>query len=115
MSTVTILGAGVMGSSMCMPLRDRGHAVRLVGTHLDTEIIDSVKATGRHPKLNVKLPDGVAAYQHQDFAKALGTDTDLILLGISSAGVTSPSSGSRQRTSASHPVIEPSCRSRQGW
>ena len=46
---------------MCLPLRDRGHAVRLVGTHLDTEIIDSVKATGRHPKLNVKLPDGVVA------------------------------------------------------
>ena len=87
MSTVTILGAGVMGSSMCLPLRDRGHAVRLVGTHLDTEIIDSVKATGRHPRLNVKLPDGVVAYQHGDFATALGTDTELILLGISSAGV----------------------------
>jgi glycerol-3-phosphate dehydrogenase (NAD(P)+) len=86
-STVTILGAGVMGSSMCLPLRDRGHAVRLVGTHLDTELIESVKATGRHPKLNVKLPDGVVALQHDEFATALGSDTDLILLGISSAGV----------------------------
>ncbi|MCA3556172.1 hypothetical protein [Aestuariivirga sp.] len=87
MSTVTILGAGVMGSSMCMPLRDRGHGVRLVGTHLDTGIIDSVRATGRHPRLNVKLPGGVAAFQHDEFATALGGDTDLILLGISSAGV----------------------------
>lgn len=87
MSTVTILGAGVMGSSMCLPLRDRGHAVRLVGTHLDTGIIDSVRATGRHPKLNVKLPDGVMASQHGDFATALGSDTDLVLLGISSAGI----------------------------
>lgn len=87
MSTITILGAGVMGSAMCLPLRDRGHAVHLVGTHLDVEIIDSVKATGRHPKLNVKLPDGIAAFHHQDFATALGNGTDLILLGISSAGV----------------------------
>ena len=87
MSTITILGAGVMGSAMCLPLRDRGHAVRLVGTHLDTEIIDSVKATGRHPRLNVKLPDGVVGYQHDEFATALGSDTDLIVLGISSAGV----------------------------
>jgi len=86
-STVTILGAGVMGSSMCLPLRDRGHAVRLVGTHLDTEIIDSVRTTGRHPKLNVKLPDGVMASQHGNFATALGSDTDLVLLGISSAGI----------------------------
>ena len=88
MSTLTILGAGVMGSAMCLPARDRGHAVRLVGTHLDREIIDSVRATGRHPRLNVKLPDGVEGFHHEEFAKALGADTDLIVLGVSSAGVT---------------------------
>ena len=93
---VAVLGAGVMGSSMCLPLRDRGHAVRLVGTHLDIEIIDSVRATGRHPKLNVKLPDGVVAYQHDEFAKALGSDTHLILLGIRSAGV--PGRGEKGKT-----------------
>jgi glycerol-3-phosphate dehydrogenase (NAD(P)+) len=86
-STVTILGAGVMGSAMSLPLRDRGHAVRLVGTHLDREIIDSVIGTGRHPKLNVRLPDGVVGYQCEDFATALGIDTALIVLGVSSAGV----------------------------
>jgi len=86
-STLTILGAGVMGSAMCLPAADRGHAVRLVGTHLDRDIIDSVKASGRHPKLNVKLPDGIQGFHHEDFATALGTDTDLIVLGVSSAGV----------------------------
>ncbi len=87
MSTVTILGAGVMGSAMSLPLSDRGHAVHLVGTHLDREIIDSVKTTGRHPKLNVKLPEGVVGYHWEDFATALGSDADLIVLGVSSAGV----------------------------
>lgn len=87
MSIVTILGAGVMGSAMCLPARDRGHEVRLVGTHLDRDIIDSVKSTGRHPKLNVKLPEGVKGYHHEEFAAALGSDTDLIVLGVSSAGV----------------------------
>jgi glycerol-3-phosphate dehydrogenase (NAD(P)+) len=86
-STLTILGAGVMGSAMCLPAADRGHTVRLVGTHLDREIIDSVKASGRHPKLNVKLPDGVQGFHHEDFATALGSDTDLLVLGVSSAGV----------------------------
>lgn len=76
-----------MGSAMCLPARDRGHEVRLVGTHLDSDIIDHVKSSGRHPKLNVKLPDGVTGYHHAEFAAALGDDTDLILLGISSAGV----------------------------
>lgn len=87
MSTVTILGAGVMGSAMCLPARDHGHEVRLVGTHLDRTIIDSVVASGRHPRLDVTLPNGVAGFHHEDFAKALGADTDLIILGVSSAGI----------------------------
>ena len=87
MSIVTILGAGVMGSAMCLPLLDRGHEVRLAGTHLDGEIIDSVKASGRHPRLDVNLPGGVKAFHHDEFAAALGADTELIVLGVSSAGI----------------------------
>lgn len=85
--TVTILGAGVMGSAMTLPFADRGMKVRLVGTHLDRAIIDSVKATGLHPRLNVILPKGVAAFQHEDFGAALSHDSDFILIGVSSAGV----------------------------
>lgn len=83
----TILGAGVMGSAMTLPFSDRAMRVRLVGTHLDRAIIDSVKATGLHPKLNVTLPRGVAAFHHEDFGKALSDDSDFILLGVASAGV----------------------------
>lgn len=87
MSAITILGAGVMGSAMCLPARDRGHIVRLVGTHLDRDIIDSVKSSGRHPKLNVKLPEGIAGFHWEDFGATVDADTNLIILGISSAGV----------------------------
>jgi glycerol-3-phosphate dehydrogenase (NAD(P)+) len=87
MSVITILGAGVMGSSMCMPLVDRGHEVRLVGTHLDDHIIDSIAGNGLHPKLNVTMPASITSYHHGEFAKALGDDTDIVLLGVSSAGV----------------------------
>jgi glycerol-3-phosphate dehydrogenase (NAD(P)+) len=86
MAAITILGAGVMGSAMSLPCVDRRHTVRLVGTSLDRDIIDSVKTSGRHPRLQVKLPP-VQAFHHQDFAKALGDDTDLVLLGVSSAGI----------------------------
>lgn len=87
MAVITILGAGVMGSAMVLPARDNGHEVRLVGTHLDQAIIDSVARTGRHPRLNVKLPEGIKAFAHGDFGKAVGEDTDLVILGVSSAGV----------------------------
>jgi glycerol-3-phosphate dehydrogenase (NAD(P)+) len=85
--TVTILGAGVMGSAMAMPFSDRDMKVRLVGTHLDDGIIENIRANGKHPKLNVTMPRTISVYGHGDFAKAFGTDTDLILLGVSSAGV----------------------------
>jgi glycerol-3-phosphate dehydrogenase (NAD(P)+) len=87
MKKVTILGAGVMGSAMTLPFRDRGYTVQLVGTHLDEHIVASVKANLFHPKLKVTLPSGVKAFSHNEFASALGTDTDLIVLGVSSAGV----------------------------
>jgi len=76
-----------MGSAMTLPLADKGLNVRLVGTHLDVAEIDSVKAKGLHPRLNVTLSRAISAYHHGEFSNVLGDDTDLILLGVSSAGV----------------------------
>jgi glycerol-3-phosphate dehydrogenase (NAD(P)+) len=86
MKTAAVLGAGVMGTAMCLPFSDRGMNVRLVGTHLDDEIIARVKATGLHPKLNVTLPKSVTAFAHHEFGKA-AQGADFILLGVASAGV----------------------------
>ena len=55
MAVIAAFGAGVMASALTNPARDNGHEVRLIGTHLDDEIIDSVKTTGVHPNLNVIL------------------------------------------------------------
>ncbi len=87
MTTVVILGAGVMGSAMAMPFSDKGMNVRLVGTHLDDAIIASIKGNGRHPKLNITMPESVEAFHHGELAGAIGDDTDFILLGVASAGV----------------------------
>jgi glycerol-3-phosphate dehydrogenase (NAD(P)+) len=87
MTTVVILGAGVMGSAMALPFSDKGMMVRLVGTHLDDVIIASIKGNGRHPKLNITMPAGVEAFHHGQLAAALADDVDFILLGVSSAGV----------------------------
>jgi glycerol-3-phosphate dehydrogenase (NAD(P)+) len=87
MAEITILGAGVMGSAMCLPAADRGHAVNLVGTHLDIDIIDNVRKFGRHPKLNVALPAAIKAFHYRELSEAIGEATDLIILGVSSAGV----------------------------
>ena len=86
MSTITIVGAGMMGSAMSFPARDNGHEVRLVGTHLDREIIARVEEDGFHPKLQRQLPEGVKAYQIDEAEKAID-GADLIIGGVSSFGV----------------------------
>jgi glycerol-3-phosphate dehydrogenase (NAD(P)+) len=86
MATITILGAGVMGSAFTFPLADNGHSVRLVGTHLDRDIIKSLKAEGRHPGLKVKLPESVIPFDYPGLAEAV-KDADLIVLGVSSLGI----------------------------
>ena len=86
MATFTILGAGMMGTAFAWPLRDRGHTVRLVGTHLDREIVSSIRESGRHPKLGLTVPDGVTAHQLEEL-EAMLRDSDVLVLGVSSAGV----------------------------
>lgn len=86
MATVVVLGAGIMASALATPLTDNGHEVRLVGTHLDREIIDSVQSTRVHPNLALELPAGVTAYQLEDAAQAF-EGVDLVMSGVNSFGV----------------------------
>jgi glycerol-3-phosphate dehydrogenase (NAD(P)+) len=86
MTAVAILGSGVMASALAVPLSDNGHDVRLVGTHLDRDIIDSVQRTGVHPGLDVTLPQSVEAYQ-LDEAEAAFAGAEIVLSGVNSFGV----------------------------
>ncbi len=83
---IAIIGAGMMGTALCWPLVDNGHAVHLVGTPLDREIITSIQTNGLHPKLERRLPDGITAYQDHELAAAL-EDAALVVSGVSSFGV----------------------------
>lgn len=66
MSTITVIGAGVMASSLSFPAVENGNEMRLTGTPLDREIIDSVKANRYHPSLKRTLPEGVKAFQIEE-------------------------------------------------
>jgi len=76
-----------MGSAFCFPAADAGNTVRLVGTHLDQDWIKSIQETGIHPKLKIKLPETVVPLFHDQLGEALDAANDLIVLGVSSAGV----------------------------
>ena len=86
MAIVTIVGAGMMGSALAFPARENGHTVRIVGTHLDREIINQSLKTNKHPKFNVPFPKGIEFFQIEDLERAL-IDTDVVIGGVSSFGV----------------------------
>ena len=86
MAIVTIIGAGMMGSALAFPARENGHEVRLVGTHLDREIIENCIKNNQHPKFNKEFPAGMKYYQIEDVKEAIA-GSDMIIGGVSSFGV----------------------------
>ena len=87
MARITIIGAGVMGTSIAVPALDNGNTVTLVGSPLDDAIIETMQGGDAHPKLDRPLA-GEVTYRRQD---ELTTDhlqaSDIVLLGVSSAGI----------------------------
>lgn len=86
MTTVSVLGSGIMATALAWPLTDNGHEVRLVGTHLDREIVDSIQQTGVHPNLDLEVPEGVRAYQLEDAEEAF-EGAEVAMSGVNSFGV----------------------------
>ena len=86
MATLAVLGAGLMATALATPFTDNGGEVRLVGTHLDRAIVDSIRSTGVHPNLNLAVPPNVTAYQLEDAAEAFD-GVDLVMSGVNSFGV----------------------------
>ena len=86
MAIITIVGAGMMGSALAFPARENGNEVRLVGTHLDRDIIDACIATDKHPKFDRAFPAGISYYHIEQLDEALN-GADFVIGGVSSFGV----------------------------
>ena len=86
MKTIAIIGAGMMGSALAFPARENGNDVRLVGTPLDREIIETCRKTNRHPKFVKDFPAGISYFQIEELDAAID-GADFIICGVSSFGV----------------------------
>jgi glycerol-3-phosphate dehydrogenase (NAD(P)+) len=87
MTSVIILGAGVMGTSFGLPLSDRDMQVRLVGTHLDRELVEGMKQNRRHAKLNAPIGENISIFDDREMDQAFAEPADLVVVGISTPGV----------------------------
>lgn len=86
MAHIVVVGAGMMGSAACVPLVDRGHNVRLVGSPLDRDIVASLRSTRTHPTLRARLPEPLQVFTADELPEAL-SGADAIVLGVSSLGI----------------------------
>lgn len=86
MLKIAVLGAGVMATALSFPASENGNDVRLIGTHLDDDIINSIKATRIHPNLDLKVNDSVKPYFFTEAESAI-EDADVIMCGVNSFGI----------------------------
>lgn len=86
MQKIAIVGAGMMGSALSLPARDRGQEVRLIGTPLDDAIIHHARNTNRHLTMDQPLPDGLSFHLWQEAKEGLA-GCDLVIGGVSSFGI----------------------------
>lgn len=75
-----------MATALTFPLAENGNEVRLVGTHLDRDIIESIRTTGVHPNLGLRVNPAVRAFQVEDAARAFD-GADVAMSGVNSFGV----------------------------
>ncbi len=86
MVKILILGAGVMGTALSVPLTDNGHIVNLVGTHLDGDIIAKLQAGYPHPRLGIQVGERVTAYSYDQLSEAIKA-VDVVVIGVNSHGI----------------------------
>lgn len=83
---IMIIGSGMMGSAMAVPALDNGHSVVLVGTSLDTEIIDGLKENNYHKTLKRELKGDISFKQFDEIKDNI-PQCDILVCGVSSFGV----------------------------
>lgn len=84
--TVTILGAGAMGSALATPFRAAGWEVHLWGTWLDDHLLEACHAGKPHPRTGVPLAEGTRLYAHDQLEEAFA-GAELTVVAIASQGV----------------------------
>lgn len=104
MASITVLGAGVMGSALAMVAAHRGHDVRLWGTWLDDAIVDAIEHAEAHPRLGVRLPARIAVFRSGELDGALD-GADMVLNGVTSEGALPVLSRAWSRIPPDVPVV----------
>ena len=88
MKKILIIGAGAMGSAFTVPCVDNINEVTLMGTHLENELIISIKKNKNfHPSLKTNLPLKLKLERFENLKSIISNGIDLIVVAVSSVGI----------------------------
>jgi glycerol-3-phosphate dehydrogenase (NAD(P)+) len=88
MKKIIIIGAGAMGSAFTVPCLENKNDVTLVGTHLEDDLINSIKSNNNfHPALEMELPSSLKIEKFDKLSSILLSGVDIIVAGVSSIGI----------------------------
>ena len=88
MKKIIIIGAGAMGSAFTVPCIDNNNEVTLVGTHLENELVASIKKNKNfHPSLKTNLPSKLNIERFDNLKVIMENEVDVIVAAISSVGI----------------------------
>ena len=88
MKKIVIIGAGAMGSAFTVPCVDNDNDVTLIGTHLENELITSIKKNKNfHPTLKTNLPSKLKIERFENLKTIIENGADVIVAAISSIGI----------------------------
>ncbi|MHC1578899.1 MAG: NAD(P)H-dependent glycerol-3-phosphate dehydrogenase [Dehalococcoidia bacterium] len=88
MGKILILGAGVMGTALSVPLCQNKHGVNLWGTEFDAEVLETLARTRQHIRLDIPLPDDVTLFSAGELEKAC-QNVDIVVLAVTSSAIRS--------------------------
>jgi len=88
MGKILILGAGVMGTALSVPLCRNKQEVNLWGTEFDAEVLETLARTGQHIQLGIPLPEGVTLFSAAELEKAC-QNVEIVVLAVTSSGIRS--------------------------
>jgi len=83
---VTILGAGVMGTALTIPLSRNNNQVNLWGTKYDEETVNSIINFKKHPKLPIEIPNLIKVFYSNQIEEAL-KNSEIVVIAVSSNAV----------------------------
>jgi len=86
MARITILGAGYMGTALAVVAARAGHAVRLWGTWLDDDLVEPALRGEPHPRLKLRLPEGIQLHPSPELVEAL-SGSEAVVCAVNSDGV----------------------------